>query len=121
MRERVQEIIITLVFVAVLILLLNPFGFWMPTELTYIMLGGVLVLFFLYVGLTIKERPQDEREQLHRFFANRAAAFYGSIVLVAGIIYQGLSGYEIDPWLGSALGIMVIAKLLSLLYSDKHR
>ena len=116
-----QEILITAVFVVVLLLLLNPFGFFMPDRLVYIMLAGVVVLFSLYVSFVAKESPKDEREQLHRFIANRASSLLGTGILVFGIVYQGLTMSHIDPWLLIVLGAMVIVKVYSLYHSDKHK
>lgn len=113
------EKFVTLVFVVILILLLNPFGFFMPDMLTKIILAGTVVLFALYVYFILKESPQDEREQLHRFMANRSAYLFGSAILVLGIVYQGSMGH-LDPWLLLVLGTMVIAKILSLIHSEKN-
>jgi len=116
-----QELFVTLVFTLILLLLLNPFGFFMPERLVYIMLGGVVVLFALYVSFIVKEAPRDEREQLHRFHANRLGYLLGTGTLVVGIVFQGLNEPKIDPWLLLVLGAMVIGKVISLRYSEKHR
>ena len=121
MNKIEQQLIITALFVVVLTLLLNPFGFFMPNELMYIMLGAVLVLFGVYMSFVLSENPKDEREQLHRYIANRSAYVWGSVALVVGIIYQGISDGQIDNWLLIVLGVMVISKVASLYYSDKHK
>ena len=116
-----QEIFVTVIFGIILLLLLNPFGFFMPERLLYIMLGGIVVLFGLYVTFIAKESPKDEREHLHRFVANRFGYLLGTGTLVLGIVYQGLTLSHIDPWLLIVLGVMVIAKTVSLIHSGKHR
>ena len=121
MNKFLQEIVITGIFILVLLLLLNPFGFFMPTELTYIILGGIAVVFAVYVSFVLKEEPQDEREQLHRFIANRSAYIYGSGALVIGMFYQALTDGVIDSWLLIVLGVMVVAKIASLYHSERHR
>jgi len=121
MSKSTQEKIITGIFILILLFLLNPFGLFMPTELLYIMLGGVLVLFAIYVSFVLHEKPQDEREQLHRFIANRAAYLSGSTALVIAITYQGLTLAHIDSWLLIVLGVMVLAKVLSLYHSERNR
>ena len=120
MNRAFQELIITGIFILVLILLLNPFGFFMPTELVYIMLGGVAILFAAYASFVLRETPRDEREQLHRFIANRSAYLWGSATIVVAIIYQGLTEGAIDPWLLIVLGVMVVAKVVSLYQSDRN-
>ena len=121
MNKIKQQLIITALFIVVIVLLLNPFGFFMPTELMYIMLGGVLVLFGVYMSFVLSENPKDEREQLHRYIANRSAYVWGSVALVVGIIYQGISEGQIDGWLLIVLGVMVVSKVASLYYSDKYK
>ena len=115
-----QEIFVTIIFGLVLILLLNPFEFFMPDRLVYIMLGSVVVLFGLYVSFIAKESPKDERERLHRFVANRFAYLLGTGTLVIGIVFQGLTESNIDPWLLLVLGVMVVAKIVSLIKSEKN-
>lgn len=116
-----QEIFITAIFVFILLLLLNPFGFFMPEQLVYIMLAGIVVLFALYLTLLVKESPKDERERLHRFLANRTGYLLGAGVLVIGAVYQGFVESHIDPWLLLALGVMAVGKIASLLHSEKHK
>lgn len=116
-----QELFVAGVFTLVLVLMLNPFGFFMPDKLVSIMLGGILVLFGLYATFVLKESPQDEREHLHRFLANRLAYLLGTTALVLGIVWQGITLRHVDPWLLVVLGTMVIAKVASLFYSDKNR
>ncbi len=121
MQKETQQLVITFIFLAVLILLLNPFDFFMPTELTYIILGAILVLFGVYMSFVLQENPQDEREQLHRFLANRTAYLWGSVVLVVGIVYQSVSQGEIDAWLLIVLGVMALSKVASLYHSSRHK
>ena len=116
-----QEIAVTVIFLLVLLVLLNPLGLYMPTELIYIILGSILVLFGVYASLILKESPQDEREELHLYIANRFAYIYGSLALVVGIIYQGITDAHIDPWLLLVLAVLVVSKMLSLLHSAKMK
>lgn len=116
-----QEIFVAIIFGIILLLLLNPLGLFMPDRLVYIMLGGIVVLFGLYVSFIMKESPQDERERLHRFVANRFAYLLGTGVLVVGIVYQGLTEIHIDPWLLIVLGVMVVGKISSLIHSEKNK
>ena len=120
-KPLIQETIVTCIFILILILLLNPFHFWMPEKLVYIMLGGTLVLFGVYVSFVVQEKPQDERESLHRFIANRSAYLLGSAILVIAIVYQGFAAAAIDPWLLIVLGVMVITKMISLIRSERKR
>lgn len=111
-----NEISIAVIFSALLALLLNPFGFFMPDTLLYMMIAGVVVLFGLYAGFVWREGARDEREQLHRMIAGRIAYLAGTGVLVLGIAIQGLTQPDVDPWLVFALGAMVLGKLSGLIY-----
>ena len=102
----------TLVF-AVLVL-----GFLMPTALTMFLLAALFVLFCLFAVFVIREKAVDEREEQHRSVAGRAAFLTGSALLVLGILIQGFQ-HAIDPWLVAALIGMILAKLLTRLYSDR--
>ena len=115
-----QETIVTSLFILVLLLLLNPFDLLMAPYLVYIMLGGILVIFGLYVFI-IREHPQDEREELHHYIANRQAYLIGSAALVLAIIVEGLTKPHIDPWLLIVLGTMIVVKMGSLVYNRSHR
>lgn len=115
-----KEIIITLLFVLALLTLLNPFDLLMSPYLVYIMLGGVLIIFSLYVFI-IREHPQDEREELHHYIANRQAYLIGSGALVLAILFEGFLEPHIDPWLLIALGVMVVVKMASLAYNRNNR
>jgi amino acid transporter len=121
MNKFKQETVITTIFILVLLALLNPFDLFMPTELVYMILAAILVVFGVYISFVIKEDPKDERERLHRYISNRAAYVFGSATLVIAVVYQGISSYEVDPWLLIVLGSMVVSKIFSLHHSSKHK
>ena len=121
MTKLQQELTIGVIFILVLLLLLNPFGLFMPDRLVYIMLIGIVVLFGVHAWFIATSKPSDEREQLHNFIANRSAYLAGTAVLIVGAVYEGVTSYEINTWILLALGVMLIIKLSSLLYSDKNR
>ena len=66
-------------------------------------------------------RADDERENLHRLQAGRAAYIAGIAVLTAALLWQGFIGHHVDPWIAVALGAMVFAKLLTGLYTSLYR
>ncbi len=82
----VQEILISVVLIVLLVLLLNPFGFWMPTTLLMLMVLGFVVVFSLFVSFVWKENHRDEREALHKMMADRIAFLVGTVFLVLGIV-----------------------------------
>ena len=117
MKNRfLQEITISIILIILLLLLLNPFHFWMPDFMVMTMVLGLLVIFSIFSTLIWKENVKDEREGFHRMMADRIAFISGSLVLIFGIIVESFN-HEIDFWLISALGIMILAKTISIIYS----
>lgn len=119
-NDFVQEICISLVLICLLILFVNPFGFWMPTILLTMMVLGLIVVFSLFAIFLWRENARDEREGLHKMIAGRIGLLVGTAVLVAGIIVQSFK-HELDFWLVLTLGIMILAKILGLMYSRMKR
>lgn len=111
-----QEIFVSLVLVVLLILFLNPFGFWMPTILLMMMVMGLVVVFSVFASFIWRENARDEREGLHKMMAGRIAFLAGTIVLVIAIIVQSFK-HELDFWLVLTLDIMILAKIIGLMYS----
>lgn len=114
-----DEIIISISFLIILMLFLNPLGLWMPTTLTYMMLVGLIVVFAIFVSFLWKERAYDEREELHRRISARVGYITGMSVLMLGIIVESIISHS-DPWLIIVLGAMVFGKIAGQLYVRTH-
>ena len=110
-----QEIFVSLALIVLLILFLNPFGFWMPNILLMMMVLGLVVVFSVFASFIWRENARDEREGLHKMMAGRVAFLAGTAVLVTGIIVQSFK-HELDFWLVFTLGIMILAKIIGLIY-----
>lgn len=110
-----QEVLISGILIVLLILFLNPFGFWMPTTLLMMMVLGLVVVFTLFASFVWKENHRDEREGLHKMMAGRIAFLVGTALLVLGIIVQSFK-HDLDPWLVLTLGGMIVAKVVGLIY-----
>ncbi len=115
-NDFLQEIIVSLVFIVLLVLLLNPFNFWMPTNMLMVMLVGLIIVFTLFASFVWRENAKDERELLHRMFAGRVAYLVGTGTLVLAIIIQCFL-HQLDPWLVLVLVLMVLAKIVGIMYS----
>lgn len=111
-----QEEVVSLVLIILLVLLLNPFNFWMPTNVLIIMLVGFMVVFALFASFVWRESAKDEREILHRMFAGRVAYLVGTATLVLAITIQCF-WHQPDPWLVVTLGLMILAKIVGIAYS----
>jgi len=116
-KENIKnEIIISVSFIVLLVLLLNPFGFWMPSSIVYLLLTALVVVFAVFASFLWRESASDEREELHRRIAGRVGYLAGTSALVLGIVVQGVTSH-VDPWLAVVLGVMVVGKIAGHLYS----
>ena len=111
-----QEIFVSLILIILLVLLFNPFDFWMPSALLMMIVASFVAIFGSFVSFVWRENSKDERESLHKSIAGRAAFLAGASVLVAATVVQSFN-HAIDPWIVTALGIMILAKTIGLMYS----
>ena len=118
-KQNIQETVISVVFIVLLFLFLNPFDFWMPGMLLYMMIGGLVVSFALFASFIWKEQAQDEREQLHKMIAGRVGYLAGVAVLVSGVVVESIMSH-VDPWLIAVLGAMIIGKIAGHIYGRRR-
>jgi hypothetical protein len=111
-----MEILLALVIVILLLVLINPFGVLMPSAMTMMLVAILALIFAAFAIFVWKEKPTDEREAFHGMIAGRVAFLFGAGTIVLGIIIQAFS-HSLDNWLIIALGVMVIAKLVGLIYT----
>lgn len=90
----------------------------MPTNFQMTLAIILLVLVAIFCLFVWKEKPLDEREELHMHKASRYSFLAGAGVIVIGMVWQSkvytgdfCQMYGIDPWLAAALAAMMIAKL----------
>lgn len=119
MKNNLKETIVTVALIAIAILLLNPFHFWMPDMMVMSMLAEVLVLFGIFASFILREKTMDERDDQHKTLAGRNAFLAGSGILILGIVIQGYT-HSVDPWLVIALIGMVVVKIITRAWSDKN-
>jgi hypothetical protein len=119
MKNNIKETIVTVCLIAIAILLLNPFHFWMPDMMVMAMLAIALVLFGIFASFILREKTVDERDDVHRTLAGRNAFLAGSSILMIGIVIQGYS-HTVDPWLVIALIVMILVKIATRVWSDKN-
>lgn len=119
MKNNLKETIVTVALIAIAILLLNPFHFWMPDMVVMCMLATALGLFGVFASFILRETVVDEREGQHRTLAGRNAFLAGSGVLTLGIVVQGYA-HTVDPWLVVVLIVMIVVKISTRIWSDKN-
>jgi hypothetical protein len=116
MLSNLAEILVSLAFILLLALKLDPLRLLMPNRIQMSILALLAAAAGLYAGILFRQRARDEREALHLYRASRFAYIAGVALLVAGIVVQSFRGGA-DPWLFYILGGMVIVKLAILIWS----
>lgn len=120
MRNSLQiEAAISFILIALTVLLMNPFHFWMPNMLHMMMLALTLVVFAFFAIFILREKVQDERDAVHRMLSGRVAFLTGSTLLTVGIVIQSLQE-GVDVWLVIVLVAMVLSKIVARIYSDNR-
>ncbi|MDH5533895.1 MAG: hypothetical protein OEX81_05740 [Candidatus Pacebacteria bacterium] len=111
----IKEISISVVLIIILISFLQVSQLIMPMSVEFSLIVFLIILFLAYTTTIWKEIPRDEREEQHQLKAGRMSFLIGAGILTMGAIYQ-LSQHEVDPWLISALIIMILVKVISRIY-----
>lgn len=114
-----KDLITSLILLCILVLVVNPMHFWMPSSAHMATLGTLVAVFGLLAVFVLREQAADEREQSHRALAGRMAFLVGAAILITGIVLQGIEG-TVDAWLAAALAGMVLAKVGVRAYSDRN-
>lgn len=109
------EILLSLLILGLLGVIMRFQSLLMPMSMATTFSIALIVAFFLFIVFIFREKPQDERENVHKFMAGRIAFIVGAIILITGIIYQTFQ-HNIDPWLIYTLSGMILTKLVFYLY-----
>lgn len=111
----IGEIIISIALVTILLMFLDPVSFVMPQVMHPLMAPTLIVLLVIFTAFLWKEKPGDEREQMHKFIASRFAYFAGIVTVTIGIMFQSVN-HVIDPWLIITASVILLAKIVGLVY-----
>jgi hypothetical protein len=109
---------VTLFLIGTLVLLMDPFMYWMPEGYIFWMLLVAAATAVVWVGLVSFELPRDEREVLQTHIAARAAYISGVVMLTAALVYQGYH-MMFNPWIPATLIVMLVVKLGVRLYAER--
>jgi membrane associated rhomboid family serine protease len=112
------QVLVSVVFVLVAVVFLNPLHIWMPDMLHMLILGLLVAVFGVVATMLVREQGGDEREAAHRMLAGRVAFLTGAAILLAGIVWQAFTSH-VDAWLIFALAGMVTAKMLARIYGEQ--
>ncbi len=116
MLMNLSEIVVSLIFVVLLVMKLDPFDLLMPNRVQMSILALLVAAAGVYAGIVFRQRARDEREALHLYRASRFAYIVGVALLVLAIVAQSFHGGA-DPWLFYILAGMVTVKLAILIWS----
>ena len=115
MSKNLGELVVSVVFLVLLAVKLDPFGWTMPDPAQMLVLALVIATFAVYAGVLFRERPEDEREAVHIHRASRVGYLAGVALLVAAITAKSLS-QESEPWLFVVLAGMILSKLAARIW-----
>lgn len=77
----------------------------------------LLAIYVITLSLVGEGKQVDERENHHRYIANRGALLAGTSIISLGILYQ-LFNHQLDYWLLASLVVINIVKISSFLYLE---
>ena len=114
------DAVVLLVLAVLLVFLVNPFGWFMPSQLEMLLTAVFGALFALFIALFWREKAVDEREAAHMQFSGRVAFFVGTTVTTIGILVKSLE-HTLDGWLPAILIAMIFAKYISRIYANRWK
>lgn len=117
--KALSESLVGLAVLLILFLKMDPFHWFMPTEMQMLLLCFFAAAFALYAGVVFREQAKDERESSHLYRASRWGYLVGVVALSILIVVQDVL-HRLDPWLLVVLGVMVITKLVVWRWSQWH-
>ncbi len=121
MNNNTTHVILAVILSGLLLMLTDPFMFWMPSMAAMTVLFVAVVVLGIWTGFVLNEQVRDEREVIHRMYSGRVAYLLGLAVLTIGLTKQGFIDHHVDPWIAATLWVMVVSKLISHLYLEKNK
>lgn len=79
-------------------------------------LAGLLALYTIILSVVGEGKLEDEREQQHRYIANRAGLIAGTALLTIALIFQLFVTHRIDYWLLTGLIVINLTKIVGLIW-----
>jgi len=117
-KDFLVEILIIVVLLVLAGSILNPY--WMPMGMQLLLLLALVALFGVFSVFLWREQGGDERETSLRHRSDRIGFLAGATVLLVAIVVEGFLFHMVNGWVVGALGVMIIAKVVSYVY-NQHR
>lgn len=118
-KSKIKEIILGIALLVLVLLVLDPFGFYMSNMMTASVLALLVICFIAFQVFIWKNNPSDERELSHEHLAGRWAYLIGTASLLVGIAVQSFN-HNVDIWLVLALFLMITTKFFTSFYADRN-
>ncbi|MCA9360176.1 hypothetical protein KC850_04045 [Candidatus Kaiserbacteria bacterium] len=96
---------------------IDPFMYWMPSNATWILLGGLFLATSVYAFFILTENANDEREVIIRAFADRVSSLIGMSLLVLVIGCQTFRSESVSTEIVVILVVMIISKFIAHWYA----
>ena len=115
--KKISEIMIALAMIVIVFFKIDPFHWFMPTNIQMILLCLLVTGVIVWVGMIFREKAHDERESYHLYRASRAGYIVGVLSLSLLVVIRDIQ-HKLDPLLLVVLALMVLAKLVVLKISE---
>ncbi|PJE50746.1 MAG: hypothetical protein COV29_03365 [Candidatus Yanofskybacteria bacterium CG10_big_fil_rev_8_21_14_0_10_36_16] len=115
LKDFLSEIITAIIIIVLLVVLINPMDFLMPSKTEMMLVTGVVLLFGIFVSFMFRENTKDERESMLRMMADRMGFLAGAAIVIVGIIVESLR-HQLSDWMLMVLAVMMTAKIAGVIY-----
>lgn len=114
------ELIVSAAILVLLTLIWNPFGFFEPGSRATMVIVVIFAAVSFFVSLLWGENARDERERFHRMISDRTGFLTGILVLLV-LVLRDAAENTLSLKLIFTLGVMGMAKIIALIYSQSRR
>jgi len=118
MKSIIVEILLVAVLLVLTVTTLNPVS--MPVGMHLAVISALIALFAAFAVFFWREKGEDEREVMLIQKSDRIAFLAGATTLLIIIVYEGVFLHMETPWVLIALTVMVIAKIVGYIYSERR-
>lgn len=119
MKNNIKELFAAIGLIIVLVILMDPMHFYYSNMTLATFITLLIILYTFFVVFVLRDKPADEREELHQRLAGRVAFMAGTGVMLIGVVVQSFTT-GVDVWLVAALTAMILAKVFAAKYGQRN-
>lgn len=112
-----KNILLPIIVSLLALAFIDPFMYWMPSNSSWLLIGGLFLATSIYGFFILTEKANDEREVTIRAFADRVSCLVGMSFLVMTIGWQAVTGSVVSSEAVLILVVLVISKSLAHWYA----